>query len=482
MVNRLLVSLERNLGDLAEHDRGVAVEEGDAGEAVARLEVVNHERVLGLEDGFRDFVGLERHGGLELLATGFLAHLEDELGHLARGAAAAHERDGGVAGLELAGDVEHLDLGVEVLACLEGGVLLVDHYITGAGHVDLVETLDVHANVVTRVSLVDALVVHLDGEYLTSAGVGDGVRGDEHDIFTGADRTLFNAAREDITDTLDLVHTRDGQAHVGVGLALGLADHVVEHVEEGVDVVLVTLEVVVDDVDTGPPAHVRGLLNEVVSLPAGDGEDGDALFDVVLLPANLDEHVLHLVADFFVAGLLVASGVAIHLVDADDELLDTEKVDETRMLAGLALDLTGFVVTFLDRGGEVAVGGHHEKRDVGLRGAGDHVFDEVSVARGVDDGVVPVVGEELLGGAGDGHTTLALFLLAVHVEREREGRLAERISFGAELFDLALGDASELENKAPGGGRLTRVDVTADHDGKVFLAVGSHIDECEVFC
>merc|ERR1719258_151032 len=68
----LLVSLERDLGDLAEHDRGVAIEEGNAGEAVARLEVVDHEGVLGLEDRLCDLVGLERHGGLELLATGLV--------------------------------------------------------------------------------------------------------------------------------------------------------------------------------------------------------------------------------------------------------------------------------------------------------------------------------------------------------------------------------------------------------------------------
>merc|ERR1719258_237681 len=270
----LLVSLERDLGDLAEHDRGVAVEEGDAGEAVARLEVVNHEGVLGLEDRLGDLVGLERHGGLELLATGFLADLEDELGHLARGAAAAHERDGGVAGLELAGDIEDLDLGVEVLARLEGGVLLVDHHVTGAGHVDLVETLDVHADVVTGVSLVDTLVVHLDGEHLAGAGVGDGVGWDEDDLLTGADDALLDAAREDITDTLDLVHAGDGEAHVGLVVAGGLGDHAVEDIEEGVDVVLGALEVVVDDVDAGPPAHVGGLGDEVVTLPAGDWVTG----------------------------------------------------------------------------------------------------------------------------------------------------------------------------------------------------------------
>ena len=38
---------------------------------------------------------------------------------------------------------------------------------------------------------------------------------------------------------------------------------------------------------------------------------------------------------------------------------------------------------------------------------------------GINDGVVPLVGEELLGGAGDGHTTCALLLLGVHVAAQQ---------------------------------------------------------------
>ena len=62
-------------------------------------------------------------------------------------------------------------------------------------------------------AIVDALVVHLDGEHLAGAGVGDGVGRDEDNLLTGADATLLDAAGEDITDTLDLVHAGDGEAH-----------------------------------------------------------------------------------------------------------------------------------------------------------------------------------------------------------------------------------------------------------------------------
>ena len=169
--------------------------------------------------------------------------------------------------------------------------------------------------------------------------------------------------------------------------------------------------------------------------------------------------------------MLVASHVAIHLVDTDDELLDAEQVEKAGVLAGLALDFTSLVVTLLDGDGEVTIGRDHEEGDIGLRGAGNHVLDEIAVTRGVDDGVVPAIGEELLGRAGDGHTTLTLFLLAIHVEGERERRLTEGIGFSLELFEFTLRDTAELEQKATSGRRLTGIDVAADNDGKVFLTL-----------
>ena len=66
------------------------------------------------------------------------------------------------------------------------------------------------------------------------------------------------------------------------------------------------------------------------------------------------------------------------------------------MLAGLALDLAGLVVAALDRRHEVPVGRDHDERNVGLSRTGDHVLDEVAVTRGINDGVVPLLREELL--------------------------------------------------------------------------------------
>ncbi len=120
--------------------------------------------------------------------------------------------------------------------------------------------------------------------------------------------------------------------------------------------------------DSVPPCHVGGLVEQVVAHPAGDGEHGHGLGHELLLPADTDKHIAHLVTDLDVALLLVAGSVRVHLVDADDELLHTEKVEDTGVLAGLSLDLTGLGITLLDRGGEVTIGGNHEESNVGLGG------------------------------------------------------------------------------------------------------------------
>jgi len=81
----------------------------------------------------------------------------------------------------------------------------------------------------------------------------------------------------------------------------------------------------------------------------------------------------------------------------------------------------------------------------------------------VDNRVVPTLGVELLRRARDGDTTGALLLLAIHVEGESEGRLAQSGGLLLQLLDFTLGDSTELENEAPSRSGLAGIDVTADH-------------------
>merc|ERR1712072_949052 len=117
------------LHDLAKHDNAVAIQERDAAQALAVLERVYDQRLLRREGQLGHLVRLQRVRLLELLAARLLADLPEHLRDAARRAAAAHEADRGVADLDLARDVEHLDLGIEVLARAQARVLLVHHYV-----------------------------------------------------------------------------------------------------------------------------------------------------------------------------------------------------------------------------------------------------------------------------------------------------------------------------------------------------------------
>ena len=69
---------------------------------------------------------------------------------------------------------------------------------------------------------------------------------------------------------------------------------------------------------------------------------------------------------------------SVHLVDGDDELPDTESVGEECVLTSLAfLGNTSFEFT--------ETTGDDEDSTISLRGSGDHVFDKVTMSRGVND-------------------------------------------------------------------------------------------------
>merc|ERR1719188_2196283 len=324
----LLLALARD--NLAKHHHAVAIHERHARQALAVLEGVAHQRLLRLEAALSHLVGLEGMGVLHLLAARLLAHLPLQLADAARRAPAAHEADWRVADLDFVGDIEHLDLRVELLRLAQGCVLLVDHHVARAGHVILVEALDVEANVVPWVGEVDALVVHLHGKYLASARVRSGVRGQEHHLLARLHHALLHAPSEHIANTLDFVDARDRHAHWRAGGPLWHSAHHVKHI---VDSVHVDGLLAILDIATLEPVHVGGLLQQVVAHPAGDGHHRRALLDEVLLPPDLDQHALHLVCDLVITGLLVSGGVAVHLVDADADLLHAQQVDQAGVLA-----------------------------------------------------------------------------------------------------------------------------------------------------
>ena len=156
-----------------------------------------------------------------------------------------------------------------------------------------------------------------------------------------------------------------------------------------------------------------------------------------LVNAYLLDETGHLLLDLLEPGLGVGRLGGVHLVDGNDQLLDTEGVGEQSVFSGLSvLGDTSLELS--------SSGGDDENTAVSLACSSDHVLDEVTMAGGVDDGhVVPEVSEfhhvfkllnmalggNLLRGLEfpesnvNGDTTLALRLQLVHHPGILEGTL-----------------------------------------------------------
>merc|ERR1719499_30375 len=163
------------------------------------------------------------------------------------------------------------------------------HNVSNLGHVFLWKSLNVDTNVVSWSGFVDSLVVHFDGEAFSR---NTGWR--EDDIWARLECSLFDTSGDDVTDTLDLVDTRDRHSEWLLVWSLGDVYDVVQSVQEGLSGNFLLLWL---DGETLVPRHVRGFFNEVVSLETRHWHERD-LFG---LETNLGKHLLDLLVDFLVS-------------------------------------------------------------------------------------------------------------------------------------------------------------------------------------
>eukprot|EP01083_Nonionella_stella_P122577 368889_1 len=116
------------------------------------------------------------------------------------------------------------------------------------------------------------------------------------------------------------------------------------------------------------------------------------------------------------------------------------------MLTGLSLLNSKLTVGLGNGSLETSLfSGDKKKSNISGGGSGDHVLDVILVSGSIDNGVVVLVGEELLGVALDGDSTLALLLTGVEVVGESERRLTLLSGEVVELFHLTSTNTSLLE-------------------------------------
>jgi hypothetical protein len=87
-----------------------------------------------------------------------------------------------------------------------------------------------------------------------------------------------------------------------------------------------------------------------------------------------------------------------------------------------------------------------------LGGTGDHVLDEVSVSRGINDGEVIFGGFELPKGDIDGDTSFSLGLKFVHNPGVFEGGFSSISGFLLVLFNGSLVNTTAFVDEVTSGG------------------------------
>jgi hypothetical protein len=244
------------------------------------------------------------------------------------------------------------------------------------------------------------------------------------------------------------------------------------------------------------PGGLIGLLNQVVSVESRVWDERDLLG----LESDQLKHLNEFVLDFVETVFRPVAGV--HLVDSNNDLLNTEQVKKTGVLTGLSFFNSQLGVSLGNGGFEsTLLGGNKKKTDISSGRSSDHVLDVIPsdgkkvegnasendiyvrfdcnpasvvryllVAGGIDNGVVVLLSEELLGVALDGNTTFTFLLTDIKVVGESERGLSLFFSNSLKLLHLTIRDTSLLEDKVTTCGTLTSIDVSADNKRKMFLS------------
>ena len=283
------------------------VTDGETTERRVVGEGLNTHRLAGnhLDDG--SITGLDELGVVLNGLAGTTVDLLEELGELAGNVGGVAIQDRSVASTNLTRVVKNDDLGVEGVGTFGWVVLGVTADVSTTNLLDG-DVLDVESDVVTWDTLDELFVVHFDGLDF-SGDVGWG-KGDDH---TGLDDTSLNTTDRHRSDTRDLVDILEGKTERLVGGTGRWVDGV-NGFEESLARGLASLGLLLP---TLVPRAVCRDVDHVVAVEPGDGDERNGLGVV----ADLLDEVGSLLDDFVETFLGPLGGV--HLVDGDDELLDT---------------------------------------------------------------------------------------------------------------------------------------------------------------
>mmetsp|Transcript_11664 Transcript_11664/g.21809 ORF Transcript_11664/g.21809 Transcript_11664/m.21809 type:complete len:409 (-) Transcript_11664:106-1332(-) len=402
-------------------------------------------------------------GVLDLLTSGLLTHLPQDIGHLTSNLGSTRKDEGAVSTLENSRVFLNNHHGAELLDGQTLSLLLKVDDISRRNNLFLGNTLDGHTNRVSRSSRLQLLLVLLNGKDLLTL---EAYRSNSDNI-SGTKSSLLNGSANNLTNSLNVIHSGDGKAERSVGLTLRRNDQIIQSIKKGESGDLdLGLEVSLPSL---VPGSLVGLHDKVISVKSRVRNERNLLG----LEANDLKHLGELVLDLIETSLVPVAGV--HLVNSDNNLLNSEKVKKTGVLTGLSFLNSELGVSLGDSSLETSLlSGNEKKTYISGSGSGDHVLYVILVSRSIDDGIVVLLGEELLGVTLDGNSTFTLLLTGIKVVSETEGRLSLLFGQSLKLCHFTVGNSSALEDKVTTGGGLSSIYVSADNKRKMFFSSFSH--------
>jgi len=262
------------------------------------LEDFNAHGLGGDEGNQSSITILDELGVFFLRLTSSSVNLIVDSFELASNMSSVAIQDGGVTVLDLTGVVHNDNLGVERRDFFGGVVLGIGSDITSSDILNG-DTLDVETNVVTREGFSELFVMHFDG-----LAFSNDLSGGELDGHTRSDNTSFNSTDGDCSDTTNLVDVLEGKSEGLVRRSFGGVEGIQSFNEDGSLV----------------PGGVGGSFQHVVTIETRNGDEGDG-FGLV---TNLLQVVGQFLLDFSVSFFREVNGLFVHLVEANDHLLDTQ--------------------------------------------------------------------------------------------------------------------------------------------------------------
>merc|ERR1719369_453080 len=184
-------------------------------------------------------------------------------------------------------------------------------------------------------------------------------------------------------------------------------------------------------------------------MPTRDGHEWNSNWIV----SNLLDKSRNFLLDLFKSSLGVRRLGGVHLVNSNNQLLNSQSVSQQGVFSSLTiLGNASFELT--------GAGSNDLNTTVGLRSSSDHVLDEIPVSRSINNGYIVLRSLKLPESDVDGDASLTLSLQFVKNPSILKGTLARFLGFLLELLNGSLINTSTLVDQVTCSGGLAGVYMT----------------------